>query len=199
MTTRRAALTQAMREALVCCAGSLTAAAHANLQENTKPNSALAPSAARAFFRGAPRLIGQHRFTYWGFEVYDASLWGNTAFAPQDWAKQNLVLELRYLRDFKGADIAQRSIDEMQGQRALTDAQKQTWTGVLLSLIPNVRNGERLTGIYTPDKGMQLLHQDRLLGEVNDVDLAQRFFGIWLAPETSQRQLRQQLLAGAQP
>lgn len=199
MTTRRAALTQAMRAALVCCAGSLTAAAHANLQENTKPNSALAPSAARAFFRGAPRLIGQHRFTYWGFEVYDASLWGNTAFAPQDWAKQNLVLELRYLRDFKGADIAQRSIDEMQGQRALTDAQKQTWTGVLLSLIPNVRNGERLTGIYTPDKGMQLLHQDRLLGEVNDVDLAQRFFGIWLAPETSQRQLRQQLLAGAQP
>ena len=199
MTTRRAALTQAMRAALVCCAGSLTAAAHANLQENTKPNSALAPSAARAFFRGAPRLIGQHRFTYWGFEVYDASLWGNTAFAPQDWAKQNLVLELRYLRDFKGADIAQRSIDEMQGQRVLTDAQKQTWTGVLLSLIPNVRNGERLTGIYTPDKGMQLLHQDRLLGEVNDVDLAQRFFGIWLAPETSQRQLRQQLLAGAQP
>ncbi len=199
MTTRRAALTQAMRAALVCCAGSLTAAAHANLQENTKPNSALAPSAVRTFFRGTPRLIGQHRFTYWGFEVYDASLWGNTAFAPQDWAKQNLVLELRYLRDFKGADIAQRSIDEMQGQRALTDAQKQTWTGVLLSLIPNVRHGERLTGIYTPDKGMQLLHQDRLLGEVNDVDLAQRFFGIWLAPETSQRQLRQQLLAGAQP
>ncbi len=199
MTTRRSALTQAMRAALVCCAGGLTAAAHANLEDNTKPNSAAAPSAVRTFLRGTPRLIGQHRFTYWGFEVYDASLWGSTAFAPQDWAKQSLVLELRYLRDFKGADIAQRSIDEMQGQRVLSTAQKQTWASVLLSLIPNVRNGERLTGIYTPDKGMQLLHQDRLLGEVTDVDLAQRFFGIWLAPETSQRQLRQQLLAGAQP
>ena len=199
MTTRRAALTQAMRAALVCCAGGLTATAHANLEDNTKQTSAAAPSAVRTFFRGTPRLIGQHRFTYWGFEVYDASLWGNTAFAPQDWAKQSLVLELRYLRDFKGADIAQRSIDEMQGQRTLSAAQKQTWSGVLLSLIPNVRSGERLTGIYTPDKGMQLLHQDRLLGEVTDVDLAQRFFGIWLAPETSQRQLRQQLLAGAQP
>jgi hypothetical protein len=199
MTTRRAALTQAMRAALVCCAGGLTATAHANLEDNTKQTSAAAPSAVRTFFRGAPRLIGQHRFTYWGFEVYDASLWGNTAFAPHDWAKQSLVLELRYLRDFKGADIAQRSIDEMQGQRTLSAAQKQTWSGVLQSLIPNVRSGERLTGIYTPDKGMQLLHQDRLLGEVTDLDLAQRFFGIWLAPETSQRQLRQQLLAGAQP
>jgi Chalcone isomerase-like len=199
MTTRRAALTQAMRAALVCCAGGLTATAHANLEDNTKQTSAAAPTAVRTFFRGAPRLIGQHRFTYWGFEVYDASLWGNTAFAPHDWAKQSLVLELRYLRDFKGADIAQRSIDEMQGQRTLSAAQKQTWSGVLQSLIPNVRSGERLTGIYTPDKGMQLLHQDRLLGEVTDLDLAQRFFGIWLAPETSQRQLRQQLLAGAQP
>ena len=199
MTTRRTALTQMMHAALVCCAGGLTATAHANLQENTMPSAAPTPSAVRTFFRGTPRLIGQHRFTYWGFEVYDASLWGNTAFAPQDWAKQSLVLELRYLRDFKGADIAQRSIDEMHGQRALSAAQKQTWAGVLQSLIPNVRSGERLTGIYTPDKGMQLLHQDRLLGEVTDLDLAQRFFGIWLPPETSQRQLRQQLLAGAQP
>jgi hypothetical protein len=32
-----------------------------------------------------------------------------------------------------------------------------------------------------------------------DAELAQRFMGIWLAPETSQRQLRQQLLAGARP
>ncbi len=123
----------------------------------------------------------------------------NTAFAPEDWAKQSLVLELRYLRDFKGADIAQRSIDEMNGQRTLTTTQKQTWLATLLRLIPNVRLGERLSGVYTPDKGMQLLHQDRLLGEVADAELAQRFFGIWLAPETSQRQLRQQLLAGAQP
>ncbi|MEY4435155.1 MAG: hypothetical protein RL175_110 [Pseudomonadota bacterium] len=199
MTTRRVALTQAMRAALVCCAGGLTVAARANLEDSTKPNSAAAPSTVRTVFRGTPRLVGQHRFTYWGFEVYDASLWSNTAFAPEDWAKQSLVLELRYLRDFKGADIAQRSIDEMNGQRTLTTTQKQTWLATLLRLIPNVRLGERLSGVYTPDKGMQLLHQDRLLGEVADAELAQRFFGIWLAPETSQRQLRQQLLAGAQP
>ena len=159
------------------------------------------PRQHKAELNGSPqrrtRLLS--RLTYWGFEVYDASLWGSTAFAPQDWAKQSLVLELRYLRDFKGADIAQRSMDEMQGQRALSATQKQTWAGVLQSLIPNVRSGERLTGVYTPDKGMQLLHQDRLLGEVTDIELTQRFFGIWLAPETSQRQLRQQLLAGAQP
>jgi len=146
-----------------------------------------------------PRLVGQHRFTYWGFEVYDASLWASAPFAALDWAKQMLVLELRYLRDFKGADIAQRSIDEMQGQRPLSAAQLQSWSATLQALIPNVLAGEQITGIYTPDKGMQLLHQDRVLGELRDTELAQRFLGIWLATETSQRKLRQSLLAGAQP
>jgi hypothetical protein len=56
-----------------------------------------------------------------------------------------------------------------------------------------------LTGVYTPHKSLQLLHQDQLVGELRDGELAQRFMGIWLAPETSQRQLRLQLLAGAQP
>ena len=200
MTTRRATLAFVMRTALVGCTGGL-AATHANSQGHAQANTpaAAAPSFVRPLLRGTPRLIGQHRFSYWGFEVYDANLWGSTAFAPEDWAKQVLALELRYLRDFKGADIAQRSMDEMHGQVVLSDRQKQNWSEVLRSLIPNVRTGERITGIYTPDKGMQLWHQDRLLGEVADADLAQRFFGIWLAPETSQRQLRQRLLAGAQP
>jgi hypothetical protein len=147
----------------------------------------------------SPKLMGQQRFTYWGFAVYDASLWANASFASLDWAQHHLVLELRYLRDFKGADIAQRSIDEMHGQRALTAAQTQNWSAQLRQLIPNVREGERLTGVYTPHKSLQLLHQDQLVGELRDGELAQRFMGIWLAPETSQRQLRQQLLAGAQP
>jgi hypothetical protein len=160
-------------------------------QLQTKPPSAAALR--------TPRLVGQQRFTYWGFEVYDASLWASSPFVAEDWAKQVLVLELRYLRDFKGADIAQRSMDEMQGQRLLSNTQQSSWSTTLQSIIPNVRAGERVTGIYNPDKGMQLLHQDRVLGELRDPELAQRFLGIWLAPETSQRKLRQQLLAGAQP
>ena len=199
MTTRRAALTHVMHAALTTCVCGLSLAAHADLAGKPQPDTrSTVPSFVRALLRGTPRLIGQHRFTYWGFEVYDASLWGSTAFAPDNWAMQALVLELRYLRDFKGADIAQRSIEEMQGQRTLSAAQQHNWSGVLQSLIPNVRSGDRITGVYAPDKGMQLLHQDRLLGDVTDAELAKRFFGIWLAPETSQRQLRQQLLAGAQ-
>jgi hypothetical protein len=191
MTTRRQLLTLGLHTAFVCGHASLLRLAHADVEADAQSQQ------LRTFLR-TPRLVGQQRLTYWGFDIYDASLWASTPFAPDAWAKQTLVLKLRYLRDFKGADIAQRSIDEMQGQRALTPAQLKSWSAVLQALIPNVRSGESITGVYQPDKGMQLLHQDRLLGELSDTELAQRFLGIWLAPETSQRQLRQQLLARAQ-
>ena len=191
MTTRRQLLTLGLHTAFVCGHASLLRLAHADVEADAQSQQ------LRTFLR-TPRLVGQQRLTYWGFDIYDASLWASTPFAPDAWAKQTLVLKLRYLRDFKGADIAQRSIDEMQGQRALTPAQLKNWSAVLQALIPNVRSGESITGVYQPDKGMQLLHQDRLLGELSDTELAQRFLGIWLAPETSQRQLRQQLLARAQ-
>jgi hypothetical protein len=194
MTTRRIALTFGLRMALASCGLRQTGVASAEItREQLQPTPQL-----RNVLR-TPRLVGKERFTYWGFEVYDASLWANATFVAEDWGKQLLVLELRYLRNFQGADIAQRSMDEMQGQRPLSDTQKKNWLATLQALIPNVRAGESITGVYAPDKGMQLLHQDRILGELRDPEFAQRFLGIWLAPETSQRKLRQQLLAGAQP
>ena len=196
MTTRRAALTLVLRTALAGAGVGKFGAVQAEANLNREPSP---PRTALQAVLRTPRLLGQHRLTYWGFDVYDASLWASAPFAAQDWAKQMLVIDLRYLRDFKGTDLAQRSIDEMQGQRPLSAAQLQSWTATLQALMPNVRAGEHITGIYSPDIGMQLLHQDRLLGELRDAEFAQRFLGIWLATETSQRQLRQKLLAGAQP
>lgn len=147
---------------------------------------------------GTPRLIGQQLFTYWGFDVYQASLWaGAGRFAPDDWATQGLALELRYARDFQGKDIAQRAIDEIRAQAPLRDDQAQRWLFTLQTLLPNVHQGETLTGLYQPDKGLKLFHQDTLLGELTERDLSLRFLGIWLSDRTSQPRLRQQLLAGA--
>lgn len=39
----------------------------------------------------------------------------------------------------------------------------------------------------------------KAVGEVADAEFAQRFFGIWLAPTTSEPQLREALLANTRP
>ena len=190
MNTRRATLLQGLSASLGLFASHRVCAQSDDMRAPPPPQ-------LRGWLN-TPRLVGQHRLTYWGFEVYDASLWADAAFAPEAWAKQVLVLDLRYLRAFKGRDIAQRAIDEIAGQHALSTVQAQQWLAALQALIPDVRTGERLTGIYLPNKGLQLRHQDRDVGDLRDTELAERFFGIWLAPQTSQRELRQQLLRGAQ-
>ena len=146
----------------------------------------------------SPRLVGQGKYSYWGFDVYHASLWtGKNAMRPEQWQAQNLALELLYLRDFEGKDIAKRSVDEMQAQSSLPTDKARAWLKTLETLFPNVRQGQRLTGIYLSDGNAHFLFDNKSLGEIKDPELAKRFFAIWLAPQTSAQELRKNLFAEA--
>ena len=145
-----------------------------------------------------PTLIGQGKYTYWGFDVYNASLWANEAsLVPEQWANQRIALELQYLRDFNGVDIAKRSIDEMHAQNALSKSKAGIWLKTLEGIFPNVAKGQSLTGIYIPNAGAQFLFDNTVIGEIKDTELSKRFFDIWLAPQTSAPDLRKKLFAGS--
>jgi hypothetical protein len=76
-------------------------------------------------------------------------------------------------------------------------AQEAAWLQQMETLFPNVKAGDRITGVNQPRMGAAFWLNGRGLGEVRDPDFAKRFFGIWLAPHTSQPQLRRALLAQA--
>ncbi len=158
--------------------------------------SAQTPEARLKPYLGTPNLIGQAKFTYWGIDIYQASLWSSDSnLSPEQWDSKPLALELLYLRDFKGADIAKRSIDEIHGQSPLPKPKAQAWQKNLESLLPNVGKGQTLTGIYLPNAGMQLMFDGAYLGEIKDPELAKKFFDIWLSKQTSAPDLRKKLFA----
>ena len=64
-------------------------------------------------------LSGQATMRFLGFQVYRASLWVSSGFAANNYTQSKFALELRYLRNFSGADIAKRSIVEMRRQDAV--------------------------------------------------------------------------------
>ena len=146
---------------------------------------------------GAP--IGSAKLTLFGFDIYMARLWASAAFSRQDYARQPFALELTYLRDFKGLAIAERSIKEMRRVETITEAQGREWLGVLTRTLPDVRKGERLTGIYNPGVGLRFLFNDRPLADVKDPAFARVFMGIWLSPQTSEPAMREALLAEVAP
>lgn len=145
----------------------------------------------------AATLLGQATMKFWGFEVYQATLWVAPGFVEGNYERSPFALDLAYLRDFKGADIAQRSIAEMRRQSPMTPAQEIAWKTQMRALFPDVKRGDRITGVNQPATGAVFWNNGRLLGEVRDPGFAKQFFGIWLSPQTSEPQLRRALLEQA--
>lgn len=143
---------------------------------------------------------GSARMRYFGFDVYDARLWVASNFRARDYGQYGLVLELTYLRGLNGHAIAQRSIDEMRRVGPpLTPAQEQRWLAAMQTAFPDVRAGDRITGLHEPGIGARFWYNGQPRATVRDPAFSLQFFGIWLAESTSEPQLRTALLAGAPP
>lgn len=139
------------------------------------------------------------RLRVWGFEVYDARLWTPVGFRSGSYLQFPFALELQYLRKLEGAAIASRSIEEMRRVGTFSDAQAQTWLAAMRELFPDVRQGERITGIHWPSVGAEFWVNGQRAGLVKDPLFARLFFGIWLDERTSEPKMRAQLLQGLQP
>lgn len=158
-------------------------------------SSAPEPSPALRAAMPEARPAGAIRFTTWGFDIYDASLWVAPGFRADSWSQRPLALELRYLRSFDGEDIAKRSLDEMRRVNPMPDAQAAQWLRAMKSAFPDVKKGDRLLGVYDPETGARFFHNGAPTATVGDPQFAQRFFAIWLAPQTSEPAMRDALLA----
>ena len=158
------------------------------------------------------RLRGSGQFRWFGLRIYDASLWsaaGEATDRPQASAgspttpdkssqpvdfKGFFALQLRYHRNFEGSAIAQRSLEEIERLGLGSSAQRQAWRAAMGRLFPDVKEGERLTGLHLPGRGARFFQNERLLGDIDDPEFAQAFFSIWLSPATREPALRQALL-----
>jgi len=149
----------------------------------------LAEELPGAHLRGA----GAMRFL--GMRVYDARLWA-TAAITGDGASQPLALELVYARNIKGDLIVSSSLREMQRVGSFSEAQSARWSQAMTPLFPNIKVGDRITGVQRPGQSARFYLNGVLRGEVADAEFTRLFFGIWLSPRTSDPHLRQQLLSG---
>ena len=140
------------------------------------------------------RLQGEATLRYFGLRVYHARLWALPDFRASQPAEQPLLLELEYLRELKGNAIAERSLKEMQRLGRFTEAQAQRWLADMQRIFPDVKNGDRLSGLNRPGVGASFWLNGRPAGQIDDPEFARLFFGIWLAPTSSEPDLRLALL-----
>jgi Chalcone isomerase-like len=154
-------------------------------------------SAVRVGLPGA-QLAGSAKLTVWGFDVYRASLWVTPGFRQTRYAEHAFALELAYLRKFDANAITQRTLDEMQRQTKLPPEKVRAWREAMLSIFPDVKPGDRITGIHQPGAPTRFLVNGKPKGEIVDDEFDRLFFGIWLSDATSEPALRQALVAQTQ-
>ncbi len=147
--------------------------------------------------RAARRALDrQSRLRYFGLHVYDIRLWSDSARAAAAPADTALALELVYARKLRGWKIAERSLEEMQGIAPIDASRAEAWLAWLNQVLPDVSEGDRITGVQRPAVSTRLFVNGRLAGELRDAEFTRLFFAVWLSDRSSQPRLREALLGG---
>jgi hypothetical protein len=156
-------------------------------------SAAVAPPLPDAVMQDAPKLAlrGGGEFRHFGFAVYDGWFWSASPTWP---GEAPYALDLHYHRNLRGTAIARKSIDEIERLGYGTAEQRARWLAQMTALFPDIRRGDRMTGVHTPDGATQFFHNGRRLGEVADREFSHAFLAIWLDPRTSRDDFRLRLL-----
>jgi hypothetical protein len=127
-------------------------------------------------------------------DVYDATLFVAPEFRSASFEQHPLVLELTYLRSLSGKAIAERALKEMRRAATVEPEQAQAWLSAMQEAFPDVRSGDKLTGLHRPNTGAQFWFNGQVRATIADPLFSRLFFGIWLANTTSEPALRAALL-----
>lgn len=160
---------------------------------NTMTETSAYPSISECVQTHIPtaRMVGQSRLKMYFFKIYDAILYAPNGQFDQT---QPFALSLGYLRDFDGADIAQRSINEMRDLGYRNTAQLAQWLIQMELSFPNIIAGDVLTGVVDEQQHTRFYFNGKPTHTVADPEFTQAFFAIWLDSKTSQPKMRIQLL-----
>ena len=188
---RRTILKHSAASAAAFVLGSAALPSRAQAPASPLPPAHVAEAVPGAVFSGSARL------RFFGFDVYDSALWVAPGFKAAQYAQSPLILELTYLRSLDGQAIAKRSISEMRRSGPISAEQEQRWLAAMQQSFPDVKSGDRITGVHNPVAGARFWFNGLARAPINDAEFSRLFFGIWLSPATSEPTLRTALLANA--
>lgn len=137
------------------------------------------------------KVASSARYSVLIFDVYDATFY-TVSGKPE--VKPPFALQLAYLRDFKGVDIADRSAEEMRDQQGVDEVTLADWHAQMKNIFPDVTEGDSITGIYQAKAECDFYKNKVFIGKVADDGFCHAFFDIWFGENTSAPKLRKKLL-----
>lgn len=139
----------------------------------------------------ALKLVGSAKYSYMFWNVYDIELLDAEAEYDES---PPFALRLKYLRDFSGSSIADRSSKLIRVQGIEDEIRLAAWHAQMDKIFPDVVVGDSLSGLYNEKRETVFFHNGELIGRIQDPLFGQYFFGIWLGENTTESKLREKLI-----
>lgn len=139
----------------------------------------------------AADAVGQAKLKVFVWEIYDATLLASEGeFSPQS----PFALQLDYARKLVGKKIVEQTMSEIKSQGVTDISALENWQQQLLTIIPDVDKDDTIIGIKDQDENTHFYLNNTKIGQIADPLFSFHFFNIWLGNQTSQPELRDQLL-----
>ncbi|MEK9544261.1 MAG: chalcone isomerase family protein [Luminiphilus sp.] len=142
----------------------------------------------------ALRKCGAARLKVLFWDIYESSL-----YTPDGtWSEgvRPLRLDIRYLRAISALDLVKQTGKEW-AEQGKSSPQHMVWQGELLSIWPDVTEGDVISLAIDPSGVSTFLFNGNAIGTIGDPQFGEDFAGIWLSPDTTRPALRRQLIGEA--
>jgi len=128
--------------------------------------------------------VGEGKMHYLFWTLYNAELYRNTT---------SQALSITYYKSISKQALIDATEDQWQ-HLGYKEQAINMWLQPLNQIWPDVSSGDQLTVVVHPKTGSQFYLDDNIIGTIPDTSFGHAFLAIWLADNTSEPKLRQQLL-----
>ncbi len=141
--------------------------------------------------------VGRAKFSVLFWDIYDSALYTKSGRYFDQVSAESLLFKINYLKDITTEDLLEQTIQQWQH----LEVPKSTYIpyiSTLKAIWPNISAGDSLTMLVDNGKSIFYFNNEKV-GVIHQQEFSRLFLDIWLSPDTSQAQLRSQLLEGNKP
>ncbi|HSN71596.1 MAG TPA: chalcone isomerase family protein [Steroidobacteraceae bacterium] len=138
--------------------------------------------------------VGSGKLSFFGFSIYDASLWTADGEFAGFVAGRPVALSLWYKRAFSRSELLDITRKAWERLGTGSQAQRAGWLEQLEAVWNDVDPGDNMTAVVLPGRETRFYDQTGFKGRIDDPELGPAFLGIWLDRESVVGDLRAELL-----
>ncbi|WP_232769075.1 chalcone isomerase family protein [Colwellia sp. Bg11-28] len=136
--------------------------------------------------------IGETTFSILFWDLYKSQLLTTSGKYPVNIATDKVLFTINYLADISSEDLINRTIDQWD-HLGIPAEEYLTYVSELKNMWPDIKEGDSLSLLIHQGRSVFYFNQ-QYIGVINPSDFGQIFLAIWLSENTSEPNLRRELL-----